>query len=180
MSPRMPHELARLSGRLISAFWINPGARTALTRGKCLGAFVRSLRGRPAGPVLSVSLAGPGGRTLLPHYVPVVDSALVFEGLTDRQSDADAVTGHRVTRGFYGAHANGLLNIVGAVPDLRRWIETENRNPLFTAFDLVIAVRFEADQAGRLCRRIELPVFPEVPTEHAIVRRIREDAQRFF
>ena len=61
---------------------------------------------------------------------------------------------------------NACINIYGTPEDIRFSIEHNNINKAFTKYDAVIALDPETDA--------ETPVYPEVPTSHAVVERIRK------
>lgn len=61
---------------------------------------------------------------------------------------------------------NACINIYGTPEEIRFSIEHNNINKAFTSFDSVIALDPDTDA--------ETPVYPEVQTEHAVVKRIRE------
>ena len=61
---------------------------------------------------------------------------------------------------------NACLNIHGTVEEVRALIGTHNLNENFRAFDTVMAIDVETDEAT--------PVYPEVPTGHAVVLKERE------
>lgn len=71
-------------------------------------------------------------------------------------------TGFTVTK----MSGNACLNIYGTPEEIRFSIEHNNINKAFTKYDAVIALDPETD--------VETPVYPEVQTEHAVVKRIRE------
>ena len=61
---------------------------------------------------------------------------------------------------------NACLNIYGTPEEIRFAIEHNNINKAFSRFDLVIALDPLTDA--------ETPVYPEVQTDNAVVKRIRE------
>ena len=71
-------------------------------------------------------------------------------------------TGFTVTK----MSGNACINIYGTPEDIRFSIEHNNINKSFTKYDVVIALDPDTDA--------ETPVYPEVQTEHALVKRIRE------
>jgi len=97
-------------------------------------------------------------------YLPKFnESALIFDGW-----DIPIKYDGEITR--QGAHfqtstirGNACLNLVGDMQLIREWVQSKNLNENFTRFDVVIHI----DGAK------ETPVFPEVPTSHAVVERIR-------
>ena len=59
---------------------------------------------------------------------------------------------------------NACLNLVGDPAVIKDWIMNKNLNASFSRFDSVILIDGEK----------ETPLFPDVPTSHAVVLRIRE------
>jgi len=97
-------------------------------------------------------------------YLPTFnESALIFEGW-DIPIKYD---GEITTQGAYfqtsTSRGNACLNLVGDMQLIKEWVQSKNLNENFTRFDEVIHIDGEK----------ETPVFPEVPTHHAVVERIR-------
>lgn len=86
---------------------------------------------------------------------------LVFEGNIPLKCDSDS--GSRM-------HINSCMNLVGTPAEIRRWVETKNLNP-HARLDTILACDMDLPPDAEY-----LPVFPEVPTDHAVVRRAREAA----
>ena len=90
---------------------------------------------------------------------------LVFLGdvpfKTDGETELGGGEGVFTTRMMRG---NACLNFTGNPAEIKEWIETKNINKNFTAYDAVIHIDGEK----------ETPLFPEVPTTHAVVLGIRE------
>ena len=103
--------------------------------------------------------------TLRPFEKP---DQLVFLGDTPFKSDGE-VTKPVVTAGCFTStlmRGNACLNLVGDIEVIKDWVLNKNINKNFTRFDEVIHIG-----GGEL--ETETPVFPEVPTSHAVVERIR-------
>ena len=62
------------------------------------------------------------------------------------------------------AFRNACLNFVGDSEIIKDYILYKNLNKEFTRFDEVIIIDGEK----------EIPLFPQVPTSHAVVERIRK------
>jgi len=97
-------------------------------------------------------------------YLPKFnESALVFEGW-DLPIKYD---GEITKQGTYfqtsTSRGNACLNLVGPIETIREYVQSKNLNEKFARFDVVIQIEGEK----------EIPVFPEVPTHHAVVERIR-------
>ena len=103
---------------------------------------------------------GQGKMFYLPKFN---ESALIFEGW-DIPIKYD---GEIETQGTYfktsTSRGNACLNLVGDIQLIKEWVQSKNLNENFTRFDEVIHI--DGDK--------ETPVFPEVPTHHAVVERIR-------
>lgn len=178
MAPRVPSELARFAGRFLTAFTVDRAARTSVVRGRCIGPMMRPYNTPDAVPHLAIEPSWSTRRHYVPRYIPLIATTLIFDGDSELKTDGEALLELRPTPRRFLLPANGLLNLCGPeVARMRALVGQANQNPAFTALDLVIAVAFPADAAGTIGRRVEIPVFPEVPTLHAVVRRIREDAQ---
>ncbi len=93
-------------------------------------------------------------------------SDLCFKGEVPFKLDSEVVTPGRPgdtifsTQTFRG---NACINLVGDPTLIKEYITSRNINPDFHAFDAVILI--DGDK--------ETPLFPEVPTTHAVVERIR-------
>jgi hypothetical protein len=89
---------------------------------------------------------------------------LIFAGwdldlLTDSEwSERHRDPGSNVYHAFSG---NACFNLGGTVAHVRAMIDAGNRNPHFTQWDAVLT-------------HDEQPVYPETPTSHSVVQRIRE------
>lgn len=142
--------------------------RTMSVRGRCVGV---TLRADSKGRKLSCLTIQSGKRLL--HY-RITPTTLVLPGYAALQTDVEASVGRKAAPAVYPAAQNGTLNFIGDVKPIRSFL-VSNLNRSFKAFDLVIAVRFEDDGAGLITRRSDWPVYPEVPTSHAVVLRIRQE-----
>ncbi len=100
------------------------------------------------------------------YLSPPTDSTLVFEGWdlpirTDGEViKIGAVFSSTTSRG------NACLNLVAPLELIKEYVLIRNRNEKFTRLDTVIRIDGEE----------EIPVFPDVPTSHAVVERIRAHA----
>ena len=61
---------------------------------------------------------------------------------------------------------NACLNLVGDPVVIKDYILNKNLNTSFTCFDYVLIIDVDADK--------ETPLFPDVPTSHAVVERVRK------
>ncbi len=102
-------------------------------------------------------------------------SDLVFAGhgavLVDHDvMSSDPATSRMICHGFSG---NACINLAGTVEEIRELIVTRNLNPDFRNHDAVLALP-PADEARTWYDHSKAePVFPDVPTSHAVVRKIR-------
>lgn len=102
-------------------------------------------------------------------------SDLVFAGHGTVLVDGDVMSSdpaisRMVSHGFSG---NACINLAGTVDEIRELITTRNLNPDFRKHDAVLALP-PADEARTWYNHDKAePVFPEVPTTHAVIRRIR-------
>jgi len=100
-------------------------------------------------------------------YLPKFnESALIFDGW-DIPIKYDGEI-QRMGKHFMlsTSRGNACLNLVGDIQLIKEWVQSKNLNENFTRFDEVIHI--DGDK--------ETPVFPEVPTHHAVVERIRAQA----
>jgi len=97
-------------------------------------------------------------------YLPKFnESALIFEGWDlPIKTDGDISIQGPVFK-TSTMRGNACLNLVGDMQLIKEWVQSKNLNENFTRFDEVIHI--DGDK--------ETPVFPEVPTHHAVVERIR-------
>ena len=100
-------------------------------------------------------------------YLPKFnESALIFEGWDlPIKTDGDISIQGPVFK-TSTMRGNACLNLVGDIQLIKEWVQSKNLNENFTRFDEVIHI--DGDK--------ETPVFPEVPTHHAVVERIRAQA----
>jgi len=94
---------------------------------------------------------------------PFNDEVMAFVGDVPFKIDSeittnDGVFSSRIMRG------NACFNLVGDSSEIKDWIMNRNINPDFKKYDYVLLV--DGDK--------EIPLFPEVPTSHAVVARVRE------
>ena len=88
---------------------------------------------------------------------------LVFEGWDiPLKCDSDQ-------EGNYTMRGNACYNFLGDVKTIRDYIENNNINEFFNRFDAILAC-----EPGTNNGATEIPVFPEVPTTHAVVIRVRK------
>ena len=168
--PRVPRVFQRLIGHPVTLFQIHPTSqRTIALRGHCVGVTVRA---DPAGVRFPCLILHSGAKISHPFIRP---TTLVFPEDVPVQCDVEAFSGRKAAPAVYPAAQNGCLNLIGDPKPLRAFV-ARNINRAFKAHDLILAVRFDDDGAGLIIRRRELPVFPEVPTAHAVVRRVREES----
>ena len=167
--PRVPRVFQRLIGHPVTLFLINPVSQhTQALRGHCVGV---TFRDDPMGTRLPCLIIR-SGRKVSPTLIR--PSTLVFPGDAPVQCDTEAAAGRQAAPAVYPAERNGCLNLIGDIKPLRAFV-AKNVNPAFRAHDLILAVRFDDDGAGLITGRRELSAFPEVPTAHAVVRRVREE-----
>lgn len=88
---------------------------------------------------------------------------LVFEGEVPFKIDSEVT--QPSTNGFTSTlmRGNACLNLVGDPATIKDYITTKNLNENFSRFDSVLIIN----------GRKEVPLFPEVPTNRAVVERIR-------
>lgn len=167
--PRVPRVFLGLIGHPVTLYDVDGlSQRTKAVRGRCAGVTLRAMPGGKKVPCLHIQ---QGKRSLL-H--PVMPTTIVLDGYSPLQTDVDASVGRQAAPAVYPAAQNGTLNFIGDVKPIRSFL-VANLNRAFKSFDLVIAVRFEDDGAGLITRRTDFPVYPEVPSEHAVVLRIRQE-----
>jgi len=101
------------------------------------------------------------------YYLPTfTESSLVFAGW-DLPIKIDSEVEKMGTYFMIStSRGNACLNLVGPIETIREYVQTKNLNENFTRFDEVIHIDGEK----------ETPVFPDVPTHHAVVERIRAQA----
>lgn len=87
---------------------------------------------------------------------------LIIPGWGHLPTDADA---------YHCFCANACLNLAGSIEDVKTLVE-KNINPNFTAYDTVLALPTPHTQ---LPDHDGLMVFPEYPTNHAVISRMREN-----
>jgi hypothetical protein len=169
--PRVPRVFTKLIGQPITLYHIHPlSQRTNTVRGSCVAAVIRK-DGTHKLPALGIK---PEGKPIV--FTLMRPDTLVFRGQAPVQSDVEASKCRRAAASVYPSEQNGCLNLVGDPAPLRAFLG-RNLNKAFAAFDRIIAVRHDDNGAGLIIRRRQLPVFPEVPTTHAVVKRIRDEAR---
>lgn len=89
---------------------------------------------------------------------------LVFAGDVPFKVDSEAViTGQGLTTRII--RGNACINLVGDREVIKDYINNHNLNESFTAYDAVMLIVGDK----------EMPLYPEVPTQHAVVERIRKE-----
>ena len=102
------------------------------------------------------------------YYLDVDSSTLIFEGW-----DCPIKTDAEIMQGSFSG--NACLNLGGVpIEELKQWIETRNLNPLFTSRDAVLFVKPLAGEDDKFRHDEGIPVYPDEPTAHAVVERVRE------
>lgn len=167
--PRLPRVFLSLIGQPVTLYDVaDRSQRTRSVRGRCAGVTLRADHTGRKVPCLTIQ----SGKHLL-HYL-LKSTTIVLPGYAALQTDVEASVGRKAAPAVYPAAQNGTLNFVGDVQPIRSFL-VSNLNRAFKAYDLVIAVRFEDDGAGLITSRSDFPVYPEVPTSHAVVLRIRQE-----
>lgn len=88
---------------------------------------------------------------------------LIFKGDIPFAIDGDVST--QTANGFISTiiRGNACLNLVGDANIVKDYIENHNLNENFSAFDHVLLIDGEK----------EIPLYPDTPTAHAVIERIR-------
>lgn len=105
------------------------------------------------------------------YHLDVDPGTLVFAGHGVALIDGDVRFSADGDRGFAG---NACYNFAGTPEEIRELILTRNLNSEFTAFDSVLAIPPGDEARTWYDRKRETCAFPEEPTGHAVVQRIRE------
>lgn len=90
---------------------------------------------------------------------------LLFTGEVPFKTDGETPTLKATGTGFTTStiRMNACLNFTGDPAVIKDWIEHKNLNSAFTSYDYVVHV--DGDK--------ETPLYPEVPTSHAVIERMR-------
>jgi hypothetical protein len=159
----LPSSITALIGRTITAFSINQTtARTTAWRGDLVAAELAATGS--ANITLRIGVSDGQRRRI--RTVRMRGYSLLFAGDCPQITDAEAAEVQK----SYEPRSLATLNLSGTVKALRQLIDTENLNPLFADNDRVMAFQPPFCELS--------PVYPEVPSEHAAVLSLREQAFR--
>lgn len=94
---------------------------------------------------------------------------LVFKGEVPFKRDFDVPKTGTSPSGFTSTimRGNACINLVGDAAIIKDYVLHKNLNSNFTAYDTVLLIDVDKDA--------ETPLFPDTPTSHAVVMRVRAD-----